>query len=120
LDQAAEAGGGHRVEVTLSDPADPRVRPQRTSVPTRFSVAAADQERLRWYLEDFLEYPVEVKEVRTTFQDRFDRMNDPEIRTPIPDSVGEGCGVRVPVRSGVPPDRLQGSWRVSRSDGLTW
>src|SRR5690349_19216853 len=55
LSQSADAAGAHRVEATLSGGG----WTERAVSRFRFEVSAADRERVRWYLEDFLEYPVE-------------------------------------------------------------
>src|SRR5881394_1119043 len=55
VSQSANGDGPHRVEATLSGG---RVTERAVST-VNFDVSAADRERVRWYLEDFLEYPVE-------------------------------------------------------------
>jgi hypothetical protein len=58
--QAAEPGGRHRVDIDFED-ADAAGRLVRRSASTRFefAIAPADRERLRWYFEDYLEYPAD-------------------------------------------------------------
>jgi tetratricopeptide (TPR) repeat protein len=58
--QAAEPDGRHRVDIDFDD-ADGHGRPVRRHAATRFAftVAPADRERLRWYFEDYLEYPAD-------------------------------------------------------------
>ena len=53
LSQHAVAEGQHRVEIDLTGDGAPRAA---TSV-FPFSVTPQDEEDLRWYLEDFLQYP---------------------------------------------------------------
>jgi tetratricopeptide (TPR) repeat protein len=55
VSQSANGDGSHRVEATLSGAGVA----QRVVSRVEFEVSAADRERVRWYLEDFLEYPVE-------------------------------------------------------------
>jgi tetratricopeptide (TPR) repeat protein len=55
VSQSANADGSHRVQATLTGG---RVSEQAVSR-VEFAVSAADRERVRWYLEDFLEYPVD-------------------------------------------------------------
>jgi tetratricopeptide (TPR) repeat protein len=55
LSQSVLGDGSHRVEATLTGAGVT----QRAVARVGFVVSAADRERVRWYLEDFLEYPVE-------------------------------------------------------------
>src|SRR4051794_23194814 len=55
LSQSANADGSHRVEATLTG----GQVVQRAVSRVDYEVSAEDRERVRWYLEDFLEYPVE-------------------------------------------------------------
>jgi hypothetical protein len=54
LSQSAGSGGRHRVVLRLDDPRVPDAE-----VEFGFGVSAADAEQVRWYLEDFLEYPLD-------------------------------------------------------------
>jgi tetratricopeptide (TPR) repeat protein len=58
--QAAEPGGRHRVDIDFDD-IDAAGRPTSRSASTRFefTISPADRERLRWYFEDYLEYPAD-------------------------------------------------------------
>jgi hypothetical protein len=58
--QAAEPDGRHRVDIDFED-ADAAGRSMRRSASTRFefTISPADRERLRWYFEDYLEYPAD-------------------------------------------------------------
>ena len=47
-------GEGHRVVVSLEAPG---VRPPECAATVTVSVDAADAERVRWYLEDYAEFP---------------------------------------------------------------
>jgi tetratricopeptide (TPR) repeat protein len=55
LSQTASGDGSHRVEAALTGD---RVE-QRAVARVDFTVSDTDREGVRWYLEDFLEYPVE-------------------------------------------------------------
>jgi tetratricopeptide (TPR) repeat protein len=58
--QAAEPDGLHRVDIDFDD-TDAASRPVRRSATTRFrfTISPGDRERLRWYFEDYLEYPAD-------------------------------------------------------------
>jgi tetratricopeptide (TPR) repeat protein len=56
LGQSAAGDGTHRVEAELSGDGIPR---QRAVANLRFAVPRQDAERIRWYLEDFLEFPLD-------------------------------------------------------------
>jgi hypothetical protein len=56
LDQTAEGNDQYRVEATLEENGR-----RRESATSHFQFALTDQDRedLRWYLEDYLQYPLE-------------------------------------------------------------
>ena len=55
LSQSANADGSHRVQATLTGGGISAQAVSRVG----FAMTAEDRERVRWYLEDFLEYPVQ-------------------------------------------------------------
>lgn len=54
ITQSAEAGGTHRVEVTLEGD---NIARQTATARFEFALKPEDRARLRWYFEDFLQYP---------------------------------------------------------------
>jgi len=56
LTQSTEAQDKYRVEVALEGDGLPR---QIATTRFEFKLTAQDQENLRWYLEDFLQYPLD-------------------------------------------------------------
>jgi hypothetical protein len=71
--QAAEPDGRHRVDLDLDEAGGADGWGARRSAMTRFAftVASTDRERLRWYFEDYLDYPADpapavARDVETT------------------------------------------------------
>src|SRR5260370_39014897 len=56
LTQSAEGDNRHRVEIALEDDGGPRCSAVSGFT---FAVNTQDQENLRWYLEDYLQYPLD-------------------------------------------------------------
>src|SRR6266508_3257938 len=54
LTQTAEGDDRYRVDITLENDRGPR---QTATTCFSFAIGAAERERLRWYLEDYLQYP---------------------------------------------------------------
>jgi hypothetical protein len=116
LDQAAERGGGHRVEVTLSGPG---LAPQRASVRTGFAMGAADLERMRWYLEDFLEYPVDpAPTMATTIENRLGELGR-ELFTELFDSR-DGARLWGRIQGQLPKMRVEVASEVEDATALPW
>jgi tetratricopeptide (TPR) repeat protein len=56
LNQSVMPDGRHRVEVSLVEEGE---APRKAVTTFEYAMSDADRERVRWYLEDYLEYPLE-------------------------------------------------------------
>ncbi|HEX8304602.1 MAG TPA: CHAT domain-containing protein [Jatrophihabitans sp.] len=117
LTQLAAAEGMLRVGVSIEDAG---MVPTRVEAEAPFSMEPTDIERLRWYLEDFLEYPLDpAPELAHGVEQRMVDVGTALFRA-VFDSNADARDLWATVRTGLTQARLEVVSDMTGAPGLPW
>jgi hypothetical protein len=115
--QEAAGKKKHRIRLTLKRPRVPDIEAEATIA---FTMAATEQEELRWYMEDYLQAAAAVEEVQVRQVEECMRRRGEELYTKVLDDNQNTRAIWFAVRDQLADMRIEIATGIAEAASIPW